>query len=246
MSRSRFDVVAAQYDAGRPGYPDEMFEALQQFAGFSLASARVADVGAGTGIASRGLIRRGAHVVAVDHGVRMLATLRGRTPEAQVVLADANALPFADHSFDLVTFAQSWHWVDLDRAPAEVTRVLRPGGALAVCWNVAQIGVEDWHDAHRARLRQLGANDAVGSRLEEVWKSVPSAFGDREVLTAHFPWQRRISKQVMLDEIASKSYVAALGAKDAAAYLEGECALLPDGELTQPFVTRLAVVRMAR
>ncbi len=76
-------------------------------------------------------------VVAVDHGARMLATLRGRTPDAPVVLADANALPFADNSFDLVTFAQSWHWVDLDRAPGEVIRVLRPGGALAVWWNVA-------------------------------------------------------------------------------------------------------------
>jgi SAM-dependent methyltransferase len=163
-----------------------------------------------------------------------------------VVLADANALPFADHSFDLVTFAQSWHWVDLDRAPAEVTRVLRPTGALAVWWNVAHVGVEGWHDAHRARLRQLGANDAVGSRLEEVWNSVPSAFGDRQVLTAYFPWQRRIPKQVMLDEIASKSYVAELGAAGAAAFVERERALLPDGDLTQPFVTRLAVVRMAR
>ena len=50
----------------------------------------------------------------------------------------------------------------------------------------------------------------------------------------------------MLDEIASKSYVAALGAAEAAAFVERERTLLPDGELIEPFVTRLAVVRMAR
>ena len=245
MSRSRFDAVATQYDAGRPAYPDEMFETLERLTGFPLASARVADVGAGTGIATRGLMSRGARVVAVDHGARMLATLRGRLPDAPVVLADANALPFVDHSLDLVTFAQSWHWVDLDRAPAEVIRVLRPDGALAVWWNGAQLGVESWHDAHRARLQRLG-DDAVGTRFETAWSAFSAAFGDRQVVTAHFPWQRRISKQVVLDEIASKSYVAELGAAGAAAFVEREGALLPDGDLTEPFVTRLAVVRMAR
>src|SRR5437763_7297812 len=142
MSRSRFDVVAAQYDAGRPSYPDAMFEALAQLTAIPLTAARVADVGAGTGIATRALMSRGARVVAVDHGARMLATLRGRLPDSQVVLADANALPFADQSFDLVTFAQSWHWVDFPRAAAEVTRVLRPDGALALWWNTAAVGVE--------------------------------------------------------------------------------------------------------
>jgi SAM-dependent methyltransferase len=245
MSRSRFDAVAAQYDAGRPSYPDAMFDALEELAGLQVALARVADVGAGTGIATRALMSRGARVVAVDHGSRMLATLRSRAPDADAVLADANALPFADHSFDLVTFAQSWHWVDFDRAAAEVARVLRPEGALAVWWNTAATGVEAWHDAHRARLRILD-EAIVGGRFEDVWQAIPSVFVGRPVLTADLRWQRKISKETMLDEIASKSYVASLGAAEAAAFVERERTLIPDGELIEPFVTRLAVVRMAR
>ncbi|MDP8909239.1 MAG: hypothetical protein M3N47_09035, partial [Chloroflexota bacterium] len=56
-----FETVADQYDAARPSYPDEVFEALVPLEGLKLL-----DVGAGTGIATRALIARHADVIAVD------------------------------------------------------------------------------------------------------------------------------------------------------------------------------------
>ena len=50
--------------------------------------------------------------------------------------------------------------------------------------------------------------------------------------------------EVILDEVRSKSYIEELGAEGAAAFVERERALLPGGELREPFVTQLAVVRM--
>lgn len=69
-----FEAVADQYDAARPAYPEEIFDALGPLAGF-----RVLDVGAGTGIASRALIARHADVVAIDPGREVLRRA-SRTP----------------------------------------------------------------------------------------------------------------------------------------------------------------------
>ena len=243
MNRSRFDAVARVYDAGRPGYPDALFDAIEEMSGSFLAGALLADIGAGTGISTRGLLERGAQVVAVDHGAAMLATLRSRTPGTPVVLADANQLPFGNGSLDLVTFAQSWHWVDLDRAPGEVLRVLRPGGALAVWWNTPDESGEQWLAEHRARLRVAGQH-VVGAHFAAAWRSIPSAFENLDVETARISWDRTVAREVILDEVRSKSYIEELGAADAAAFVERERELLPGGQLREPFVTQLAVVRM--
>ena len=173
----------------------------------------------------------------------MLGTLRSRTPATPVVLADANQLPFANGSLDLVTFAQSWHWVDLGRAPREVLRVLRPGGALAVWWNIPDEGGEQWLAEHRARLRVAGQH-VVGAHFEAAWRSIPSAFENLDVETAHISWDRTVPMEVILDEVRSKSYIEELGSDDAAAFIERERELLPDRSLREPFVTQLAVVRM--
>jgi SAM-dependent methyltransferase len=243
MSRSRFDTVAREYDAGRPSYPDALYDAIEELSGSFLAAARVADVGAGTGISTRGLLDRGAWVVAVDHGAHMLASLRARSPGVSTVLADANELPFTDASFDLVTFAQSWHWVDLDRAPREVVRVLRPGAALAIWWNTADDGSESWLDEHRSRLRAAGQH-AIGARFHTAWESIPSAFIELDVETTQVRWERTVSKEVILNEARSKSYIAELGSDGATAFVERERELIPDGDLREPFVTQLAVVRI--
>jgi ubiquinone/menaquinone biosynthesis C-methylase UbiE len=132
-ARTVFEPVAADYDAYRPAYPDALFDAIEQYAG-PLAGARVLDLAAGTGIATRQLTARGAAVVAGDLGADMLRVLRLRSPEVPVVLARGEALPFRDESFDLVTCATAWHWIRQDRRAAEARRVLRPGGALAVWW----------------------------------------------------------------------------------------------------------------
>ena len=128
-----FDRVAEDYDAYRPAYPDAMFAMIETYAG-RLAGQRVLDLAAGTGIATRALLDRGAVVVATDLGPGMLRALRTRTPAVPALVARGEALPFTDASFDVVTCATAWHWIEPDRGAAEVLRVLRPGGHLAVWW----------------------------------------------------------------------------------------------------------------
>jgi len=106
---------------------------------------RVIDVGCGAGRHSFEAYRRGADVIAFDQNAEELADVdtmlqamgqAGEAPKsakAQVVVGDALALPYPDGAFDSVIASEILeHIPDDDTAIAELSRVLRPGGTLAV------------------------------------------------------------------------------------------------------------------
>ncbi|MDX6217440.1 MAG: hypothetical protein QOG99_3024, partial [Frankiales bacterium] len=113
-----FEDVVEDYDAARPHYPAALYDALGPLG-------ECLELGAGTGIASVELARRGSLIVS-DLGPRMLA--RGLDKHScPAVVCRAEALPFADDVFDTVCGAQMWHWTS-EPAAQEVVRVLRRGG----------------------------------------------------------------------------------------------------------------------
>ncbi|HEX7824847.1 MAG TPA: class I SAM-dependent methyltransferase [Mycobacterium sp.] len=123
-----FGAAARAYDQHRPDYPGRLIDDLVA-AGVDNAL----DVGAGTGIASRQLADRGVDVLALEPDPRMaeLASEKGiRTEISKFEEWDA-----AGQTFDLVLFAQSFHWVDPDTALPKVRRLLTERGQLALAWN---------------------------------------------------------------------------------------------------------------
>jgi SAM-dependent methyltransferase len=107
---------------------------------------RVLEVGCGMGnFAERVARETTAEVVATDLSPRMVDVARERGLDARV--ANVQALPFADGDFDCaVANAMLYHVEDLDRALAELARVLEPGGQLVA----VTIGAE-----HMGELWQL-------------------------------------------------------------------------------------------
>ncbi|MFD9518365.1 class I SAM-dependent methyltransferase [Streptomyces sp. NPDC059979] len=102
-SRARsFSSAAARYAAHRPSYPPALFDTLAELTGFPLVGARVADVGASTGIATALLEARGARVVGVEPGAGMAAEFRRRNPRTPRLRADGNRLPPASGCLDLL------------------------------------------------------------------------------------------------------------------------------------------------
>ena len=124
-----FGQVADAYDRARPSYPDEAV-------GWLTGSGRsfVLELGAGTGKLTEVLDRSGHTVLATDPLPEML-TLLGRRVQVEHVAATAERIPLRSRSVDLVVCGQSFHWFDHDLAMAEIARVLRPGGVLALVWN---------------------------------------------------------------------------------------------------------------
>lgn len=129
-----FETIGPEYHRLRPGYPDEAVDWML-FHDQGRTPQRVLDLGAGTGKLTDSLVERGLEVVAVEPSEQMLAVLTERLPQVEVHQASAESLPLPDHSIDAVVVGQAWHWMDPKIAGAEVARVLRPGGTLAMAWN---------------------------------------------------------------------------------------------------------------
>jgi demethylmenaquinone methyltransferase/2-methoxy-6-polyprenyl-1,4-benzoquinol methylase len=159
------------------------------------AGAHVLDVATGTGLVASELLRRGYRVTGVDQSAGMLATAHERLG-ADVELREARAeeLPFADASFDALTFTYLLRYVDDPAATlAELARVVRPGGTIAMLefglprgiwralWELyVRIGLPTagrlispaWHDAGRIlgpTIRRFH-QDWPAERLEPAWR----------------------------------------------------------------------------
>jgi SAM-dependent methyltransferase len=123
-----FGVAAEQYDRHRPRYPQPLIAGLVTSVGM-----RVLDVGAGTGIAAKQLAEAGAEVVAVEPDERMAGVAAAKG--IRVEQSTFEEWQPAGREFDLVVFAQSFHWVDTRPALEKVAAILRPGGRLAILAN---------------------------------------------------------------------------------------------------------------
>ncbi|WP_077799034.1 class I SAM-dependent methyltransferase [Streptomyces sp. JHA26] len=240
-----FDAAAAQYAAHRPSYPSALFEAIEELSGRPLAGSRVADVGAGTGIATARLRERGADVIAVEPGEGMAAEFRRGLPDVPVVRGDGNALPLADHHVDLLTYAQAWHWTDPARAVPEALRVLRPGGALALWWNTDALDVPWIAEAAGRTARHFGLDVSAEKRNAGARVADPSgrlAFTRRELR-----WSRRVPLDAHLANIASHSVFLTHGEEHGAVFLAEErkhlLAVFPDGIVEETYDVVLLLAR---
>lgn len=157
-----FDAWAGDYDRFRPGYPDEVFEMIEARLGLP-SRPLVVDLGAGTGRASLAMAARGWRVTAVEPGKAMLSLLRDRASDDGLVVstiqANAEATGLDPMSVDLVTAAQAFHWFAKEAAMAEIARILRPGGGLALFWNVRD-GARSPFLAEYAELLKRSAESA--------------------------------------------------------------------------------------
>ncbi len=124
-----FARSADAYERGRPEYPAE---AIGFLVGLLPAQPVVLDLAAGTGKLTRPLLDAGLRVVAVEPVAEMRAALPAG---AEALEGTAEAIPLGAGSVDAVTVGQAFHWFDGDAALAEIARVLRPDGLLALLWN---------------------------------------------------------------------------------------------------------------
>jgi SAM-dependent methyltransferase len=213
-----FGQQAEAYDRFRPTYPDDVFDELL---GPVPAVLDVLDVGCGTGIASRQMAQRGAKVLGVELGSQMAEIARGHGVDVET--AAFEGWDAAGRTFDRVTSAQAWHWLDLPIATAKAASVLRPGGRLGLIWN-SGCQPDDLADAleevyanvvprggHRlfrgyAADRSSDMKTGLGPEIDAV-SAVPDFGAPTE---KWFPWTRAYRRDQWLNQLVSRSDHAAL------------------------------------
>jgi SAM-dependent methyltransferase len=227
VAAAGFGSQAAAYQRGRPSYANDAVDWILE----GLPSGgRVLDLAAGTGKLTTMIVARGFDVVAVEPIETMRQELAAAAPGAHALAGSAEQIPLPDASVDAVTIAQAFHWFNERAALAEIARVLRPGGRLALIWNERDDSVP-W----MARLSTILHTEVIlpYSRNRD-WSMVIAALPlFSPVQRVRGPFSHLIDTATLVDHVASTSYIGAMSEAEREPFLQRTRDLV-DG-FPQPF-----------
>jgi SAM-dependent methyltransferase len=224
------------YERGRPDYPPEAIAYLQRE--LDLRDGRtVVDLAAGSGKLTRQLVALGCEVIAVEPVDEMRAAIGAGI---RTLKGTAEAIPLPDASADAVTVAQAFHWFDGPKALAEIARVLRPAGALALVWNRRPIESSPLHAAISEIINPY--RDDAPAHATGAWRD---AFASGELTEWTLAWSQHMDADALADRVGSTSFVAALDDAERERVLARVRALAADGPVDLPYVCEVHLWRPA-
>lgn len=199
-----FGDEAAAYDRYRPRYPAA---SIDHVLGLTDVGSAV-EVGAGTGIATADLARPGVEVLCLEPSAEMAGILRSRNlVGVRIEVTTFEDWEGQDDSVDLIYAAQAWHWVDPDTSYDKARRVLRPGGALALMWNVPLDRYEQFRPVYEELAPSvLAENDGrIQKRDGGGWELELRSGGFDDVHVAVFDWAQELNADEFCDLHATYS-----------------------------------------
>jgi SAM-dependent methyltransferase len=127
--------TSSDYGKHRPGPPESFYARLRAL-GVGLPGQRILDLGTGTGLLAREFAKNGAIASGTDIAAGQIEEATRLANEAGLNcdfhVASSEAQPFPDATFDCITAMQCWLYFDQEKTVAEVKRLLKPGGVLAI------------------------------------------------------------------------------------------------------------------
>ena len=170
-----FTDKVRDYIVGRPGYPDALVARLSALVG-AHAGQHLADIGCGTGLLAQTFLQHGYTVTGIEPndamreaGAQLLAVL----PSFQMRSGTAEQTGLPDASVDGVVVGTAFHWFDPAPTRAEFSRILRPGGWVALVGNERDVVSEA--DAALAGLLAQFRGDAH-EHMRALEASAPADF----------------------------------------------------------------------
>jgi SAM-dependent methyltransferase len=217
-----FGDDAELYDRVRPSYPPALIKRLMRD-----QPATVLDVGCGTGKAARLFADRGAEVLGLEPDPRMAAIARRHG--LAVEEGTFEAWEPRGRTFDLLTCAQAWHWVEPVAGALKAAEVVRDGGRIGLFWNVGRPPeeVRSPVDAVYASLAPSLVADSIvlGAGLEQrsgmAAESLTASGKWADVAIETFPWERSYVTAEWLEQIQTHSDHRGLPPEQLSALLVG-------------------------
>ena len=215
-SKDRFSSRVENYVRYRPGYPEELVKALQTGCGLSAHSV-IADVGSGTGLLALPFLRLGCRVIGVEPNAEMRAAgdaLLAAYPTFSSRDASAEDTGLQTASVDFVTAGQAFHWFDRERARVEFSRILRPGGWVALVWNDRRLESTPFLNAYEQLLQRYGTdyNQVNHRNIDEA--IIAEFFGNSSLRSLVFEYVQWFDYEGVKGRLLSSSYVPEPGSPD--------------------------------
>lgn len=179
------------YEAFRPDYPAEALSHLLSLTGIT----RALEVGAGTGKATADIARAGVEVVCIEPSPEMAAILDAKSlPGVSVEVSTFEDWEGEGREVDLIYAAQAWHWVERPAGYEKALRLLRPGGVLALLWNIPGDRYPGLRDVYQRLAPQILAESdgRIRDRDEPPWLEEMTGAGFVEVSANSWSWSRHL------------------------------------------------------
>lgn len=225
---TKFAAVADSYERGRPEYAPAAVGALAAELGLGHRSL-VLDLAAGTGKLTRALVAAGLDVIAVEPQAEMRRALIASVGDHRVIDGLAEEIPLEEGSVDAVTVADGFHWFDQAVALAEIRRVLKPGGGLALLATLPDWSGASWADELGKLMQEMRPEHPYfdGPPWQEAVRSAGGWTEPREIrVTTNQPAR----PDLMADYLGSMSWVAAMPDDQREETLKRIAALVTAGE----------------
>jgi ubiquinone/menaquinone biosynthesis C-methylase UbiE len=214
-SVSRFSDRAENYAKYRPAYPPGVIDILKANCGLTQKSV-IADIGSGTGILTELFLKHGNFVFAVEPNAAMRSAAEHfikPSPNFASVEATAESTTLKDASIDIITAAQAFHWFDRNAAKREFTRILKPGGWVALIWNERRLDSKPFLRAYESLLLRYGT-DYEKVRHENVASEVPDFFFPESFELKTLENAQRFDLESLKGRVLSSSYTPPEGQPD--------------------------------
>jgi SAM-dependent methyltransferase len=212
-STTRFSSRVDNYIKYRPSYPPALIDQLAVECRLA-DGASIADVGSGTGVLSALLLKRGYRVLAVEPNAEMRGAaerLLRNYPGFTSVAGTAEATTQAAQSVAAVTAGQAFHWFDRDRFRVECTRILQPGGYVALIWNDRRLDSTPFLQAYEHLLLTYGTDYTSVNHKQIDEQLIAAFFGAGGFRQARFDNQQVFDFDGLLGRLLSSSYAPEAG-----------------------------------
>lgn len=203
----RFTGRVANYAKYRPSYPEAILDLLEKEIVFD-SQKDIADIGSGTGKLAKLFLNNENLVFGVEPNEEM-------RDAAEKILKDyinfisvngtAEFTALADRSVDLITSGQAFHWFDSEKAKAEFSRIIKPGGYVVLIWNVRDTEASVFMKEYEMLLKEFSTDPAVKEIVSET--ELNKFYGVRNFREANFRNTQALDFTGLKGRLFSASYI---------------------------------------
>ncbi|HEX6292127.1 MAG TPA: methyltransferase domain-containing protein [Herpetosiphonaceae bacterium] len=203
-----FDEVAELYDRIRPSYPAELVEAIIDVTQLRV-TARILEIGCGTGQATLPFARRGYEMLCLEPG-RNLAAVAAENLRAYPNVTIENVTfedwPLPSQAFDLVISATAFHWLADEIKYVKTAQALDDTGWIALCWNMTPDHCDTLDEAmdlayrtHAPKIGRAPDHPSFAAQVQERADQIERSGCFRNLVVRQFPWTKTYSTRQYLD-----------------------------------------------